>query len=128
RGRPLVTPSMLQGRTAGLIALSGCRRGEVAYRLLRGDRRGAEKAARVFKTLFGPDRFYLELQGDLLPAARRLRQLMSQLAERLELQLVATNNVHYHEPRRFWLHDLLTCVRNGLRIADVHPERRLNAQ
>src|SRR5690606_9593327 len=126
RGQPLVTRSMLEGRTGGLIALSGCRRGEVAWRLLRGDRCGAERAARALRGLFGPDRFYLELQADRLPGQRRLHRQMRDLAGHLGVGLAASNNVHYHERDRFWLHDLLTCVRCGLTIDQVHPERRLN--
>ncbi|MFO7245284.1 MAG: DNA polymerase III subunit alpha [Bacillota bacterium] len=128
RGQPLVTRSMLEGRTGGLIALSGCRRGEVAWRLLRGDRCGAERAARALRGLFGPDRFYLELQADRLPGQRRLHRQMRDLAGHLGVGLAASNNVHYHERDRFWLHDLLTCVRCGLTIDQVHPERRLNAE
>src|SRR5690606_13408465 len=53
---------------------------------------------------------------------------MEHLAEYIGVELVATNNVHYHDRERFWIHDLLTCVRLGLKIDDVHPERRLNAE
>lgn len=126
--QPLVTEDMLQGRTEGLIALSGCRRGEVPYRLLRGDYRGAEAVARRLCRLFGRHNFYLELQADYLPGTRLLRRAMEHLAEYIGVELVATNNVHYHDRERFWIHDLLTCVRLGLKIDDVHPERRLNAE
>lgn len=126
--QPVVTEEMLQGRTGGLIALSGCRRGEVPFRLLRGDRRGAEAAARRLCQLFGRNNFYLELQADMLPGTPLLHSAMQDLAEHLGVGLVATNNVHYHDRNRFWIHDLLTCVRLGLRIEDVHPERHLNAE
>lgn len=128
RGEPRITRQMLDGRTGGLIALSGCRQGEVAWRLLHGDPHGAEEAARTLRDIFGPDRFYLELQADRLPGQRLLHRQMRDLAGHLGLGLAASNDVHYHERERFWLHDLLTCVRCGLTIDQVHPERRLNAE
>src|SRR5690606_36945088 len=91
RGEPRITRQMLDGRTGGLIALSGCRQGEVAWRLLHGDPHGAEEAARTLRDIFGPDRFYLELQADRLPGQRLLHRQMRDLAGHLGLGLAASN-------------------------------------
>ncbi|HLS88010.1 MAG TPA: DNA polymerase III subunit alpha, partial [Sphingobacteriaceae bacterium] len=128
RGSPRVTPAMLRGRTGGLIALSGCRQGEVPWRLLRGDKEGARRAAAFYSRLFGPDRFYLEIQADNLPGARSLARHLRDLGEHLGIGLMAANNVHYSTRDRFPVHDLLTCVRLGIRLDEAHPQRRLNAE
>ena len=53
---------------------------------------------------------------------------LAELAEKLGMGLVATNNVHYACPEEFRVHDVLTCVRTLTRVYDVHPERPLNAE
>src|SRR3954468_24702325 len=66
KGAPKFNHDRLKRETQGLIALSGCRHGEIARRLLAGDREGAKDAARRLAAVF-PDAFYLELQHHLLP-------------------------------------------------------------
>src|SRR5690554_108891 len=56
---------------------------------------------------------------------------LSQLGDRLDIPLVATNDVHYHHPTRRELQDVLTCVREKCTIQNagfrLHPnaERHL---
>lgn len=109
-----------------MIALSGCRRGEIARRLLWGDRSGALRAAQRYASLFGRENFYIELQNNRLPGGRALNAALREIAQRAGLEWVATQNVHYATPDRFPVYDALTCVRTGTRLPDVHPERRLN--
>lgn len=56
---------------------------------------------------------------------------LSQLAKLLDMPMVATNDVHYHEPKRRELQDILTCVREKCTIQHAgfllhqHAERYL---
>src|SRR5690606_6528346 len=58
---------------------------------------------------------------------------LSQLGDRLDIPLVATNDVHYHHPKRRELQDVLTCVREKCTIQNagfrLHPnaERHLKS-
>ena len=61
----------LDGRTAGLIALSASRHGFAEEALLRGDTRAARERASTLRELFG-GRFHLELQHHLRPEDARL--------------------------------------------------------
>ncbi len=54
--------------------------------------------------MYGPDDF------------TRLRRI-AELSSRLEIPLLATNDVHYHDSTRRALQDLLTCVREGCTIS-----------
>ncbi len=112
----------------GLIALSGCRRGEVPSLLWAGRIEEAYRTAARYRDLFGPDSFFLEVQRDFLPGQARIEAGFLEITRRLGLGLVVTNNVHYLHKGDFWVHDLLTCARTLTTIADVHPERRLNAE
>ena len=105
-------PSELVGCTGGLIALSGCRQGEIAAALLRGDRPGALAAARRYQELFGRDHFWVELQRHYLPGEERLVPKLTALADYLRLGCVATNNVHYACRDGHRLQDVLVCIRH----------------
>ncbi|HHW10705.1 MAG TPA: DNA polymerase III subunit alpha [Firmicutes bacterium] len=128
RGQPLLLPAHLAEHAAGLIVLSGCRRGEIPSLLLRGNSEDALQAARDYVQIFGRENFYLELQALRLPRTRQLNAALEDLAAQIGCRTVATNNVHYATPDRFALHDLLTCIRTQISLDDVHPDRPLNGQ
>ncbi|KKM08957.1 DNA polymerase [Clostridiales bacterium PH28_bin88] len=128
RRQPRVSLEALPQCNRGLIALSGCRRGEVPALILQDRYREAEDAARKYMNIFGPGSFFLELQHLHLPGERTLNRRLAELAEHLNLEPVASNNVHYTRRHDFIIHDLLTCVRTLTRLKEVHPERRLNRE
>ena len=90
-----------------LIALSGCRRGEVGARLSAGDEGGAPAAAAAWARLFGRNDFYIELIDEQLPDSARYVQQLDLLARELRLPTVATNDVHYTTAADASLHDIL---------------------
>ncbi len=53
KGLPRFTHALLEEHAEGLVALSGCRDGEIARRLLAGDRAGARAAAERYARIFG---------------------------------------------------------------------------
>jgi error-prone DNA polymerase len=53
---------------------------------------------------------------------------LSQLAEKLDIPLVATNDVHYHEAARRELQDVLTCVREKCTIHNAGFKLHSNAE
>jgi error-prone DNA polymerase len=128
RGEPKVEWELLSGNTSDIIALSGCRRGEIPSLILRGRKEEAREVARKCLCLFGPDRFFIELQSCRLPHTHSLNQSLTQLAQDLGIECVATNNVHFAHKAQFPLHDILTCVRLGITLDDIHRERALNAE
>src|SRR6185437_11750207 len=85
---------------------------------------------------------YREAFGDLSIAATRRYQgddskylyQLAQLSSQLNISLVATNEVHYHEPARRQLQDIVTCIREKCTIYNagfrLHPnaERYLKPQ
>ncbi len=128
RLKPAASPAALRAHRDGLLALSGCRRGEVPSLILRGRFREAEEAARRCRDIFGRGSFFLELQNLALPGTRALNAHLAELGTHLGIPLAATNNVHHLRREDFAIHDVLTCARTLTRLDDVHPERPLNAQ
>jgi error-prone DNA polymerase len=100
----------LDGRTGGLIALSGGRNGLVEKALLRRDTDGAVAVGARLRDLF-PGRFYLELQHHVRPEDAALIRAMVRLSMKLDVPYVATNGVAYATREDARLCDVLTCVK-----------------
>jgi error-prone DNA polymerase len=128
RDEPSLVPAALQGRTAGLIALSGCSQGEVPKRVMQYDTSGARAAAEHYIDLFGRDNFYVELQNNLVYGDTRRNRGLVELARQLSLNIVATNNVHYHERDRHRLQDVLVAVRHKTTLDASERLRRKNSE
>lgn len=127
RGNPCVDPQWMI-ELEDVVVLSGCRQGQISALILKGCYQPALECARHYRDILGKDNFYIEIQDTLLPGNQRLNQKLVQLADSLDLEPVATNNVHYADRQDFAVHDLLTCVKHLLRVDDVHPARPLNAE
>ena len=128
RRKPALDLEVLRDRAAGVIALSGCRRGEIPLRILRGDYAGALEVARKYVDIFGKRGFFIELPEHLLPGSMMLNERLTEIAGRLGVNTVATANAHYSTRDGFPVHDLLTCIRTLTTVDGVHPERKLNAE
>jgi DNA polymerase III alpha subunit len=127
KGVPRFTHALLAKETAGLVALTGCRHGELSRRLLAGDREGALAAARRLRELYG-DALHVELQHHLLPDDDWLVAELARLADELSLPTVVTNDAHYARPEDRELQDVLVCIRHGRPLEESGHLRRPNGQ
>ncbi|MEX2236475.1 MAG: DNA polymerase III subunit alpha [Dehalococcoidia bacterium] len=128
RGNPVTKLDDLQRHSTGLIALSGCKKGEVPKLLAEGDYKGASQAAQRFKDWFGPNNFWIELQHNLVFGdAKRVTDLAA-LADELGLGYVATNNAHYHVRERHQLQDVMVAIKNRSTLDASHRLRRENSE
>jgi error-prone DNA polymerase len=128
KGEAALLPKALEGHTGGLIALSGCRRGAIPAALLDGEWDEAQRVAYHYRDLFGPERFWIELQHHLLPEDDRLVAQLVALAQAVSVGYVATNNVHYAERAASRLQDVLVCVRHHTTIERSAHIRRPNSE
>ncbi|MGG3871787.1 DNA polymerase III subunit alpha [Brevibacillus laterosporus] len=120
---PRINRERLKRYANGLIALSGCTEGEINQLLLEGDIEAARQAASWYADVFGPQRFYLELQDHGTEKERRLNQRILRLHEATHIPLVVTNNVHYVEKQEAELHDVLLAIGQGATITDTNRSR-----
>jgi error-prone DNA polymerase len=114
----------LDGRTAGLIALSGGVNGRVERALSHGGLPEAAHEANRLQALFG-DRFHLELQQHLTSEETRRNESLVELARDLQLPLVATNGVVYACKEDAPLVDVLGCVKGGTTLERARAEHQL---
>jgi error-prone DNA polymerase len=112
------------GRTGGLIALSGGAHGAVERALGQNDAMAAKVRADEFRSLFG-ERFFLELQQHLtIEESARNEQLLA-IGRELRLPHVATNAVAYADKSDALLADVLCCVKHTVSLEQARVEHRL---
>ena len=110
KGTALLPPGVLEQHTEGLIALSGCRKGEITAALRSGKPEAALAAAHRYVDWFGRDNFYIELQRHFLPNDDLRTTQLATLAGQVGVGVVATNNVHYVCREQHQLQDVLVCI------------------
>src|SRR6266436_3381526 len=93
--KPRISKKFLAEHAKGLIALSGCLKGEVAEFLTEEKYDAARAAAGTFADIFGKQNFFLEIQDQGLEMEHRIRANLFRLQEDLGLPLVATNDSNY---------------------------------
>jgi DNA polymerase III alpha subunit len=128
KGKPLISLAELEKHNSGLIALSGCKKGEVPSSIDRGDFAAARAVARRFRDWFGRERFYIELQQNLVFGDAGRIEALVRLAAELELDYVATNNAHYHLRSRHQLQDVMVAIKNRTTLDASHQLRRENSE
>jgi len=126
RGEPRLPFPSLLARSEGLICLTGCRRSPLLA-ALDDAVNTAEGVARRLGSAFGPGSLFVELQDNLVRHDARRLQALGRLADRLDLPVVATGNVHYHRPERHRLQDTLVAIRTRSTLDASHVFRRPNA-
>ena len=104
-------------RDGGLTALTGCHQGAVPQAAAHGDGDGALAAASRLREIF-PDRLYVELWHHRMPDDDPRNELLADVARQLRLPIVATNNVHYADPRDADLSEVLAAI-GGRRTLDL---------
>ena len=134
KGVPRFSQALLAEHTEGLVALSGCRDGELARRLRAGDRTGARAVAERYAALFGrgdgtsTSGFFIELSHHLLPDDDWLVSEAAALAEAAGLPVVVANDVHYARPEDRELADVLTAIRHGRSLETLRDLRRADGE
>ncbi len=120
--RPRIDKEILAEHSEGLICTSACLKGEVAASLAKGDEKGARAAAESYLKIFGPERYFLEIQHHE-PDELNVRSGLIDLAEKMGLGLVATNDVHFLEEEDHEAHNCLCAISTGKRADD--PDRMI---
>ncbi len=116
--RPRIDFDLLSRYRQGIIALSGCLKGQIAYMLTRGDEDRAYATAGLFKDLFGAENYFLEIQGNGLEDQRIANREIIGLSKKMGIPLVATNDCHYLEREDAVPHDILLCLQTGKTLED----------
>lgn len=116
--KPRVDYEVLEQYHKGIIALSACLAGEVQKYLARGFYEEGKKAALKYQDIFGKGNYFLELQDHGIPEQKMVNNSLLRMSRELDIELVATNDVHYINAEDAVAHDILLCIQTGKKVSD----------
>lgn len=120
KGKPRYNLDELAGRAGNhWMILTGCRKGSVRHALLNGSDQAAEQETRRLMDLFGADNVAVELYDHGNPLDSAHNDALWDIASRLKLPVVATNNVHYAVPAQHRLATAVAAVRARRSLDDM---------
>ena len=116
--KPRIDKEILKAFGKGLICTSACLGGEVSQGFLKKDGKVAKEAAETYLEIFGPDRFYIEVQKQGTGDQDAVNPELVGLANRLGVGVVGTNDVHFLNQEDHFAHDCLCCISMGRLVAE----------
>jgi DNA polymerase-3 subunit alpha len=120
--RPRIDKEILAECHEGLICATACLKGEVTAAAAGGDLKAARQAAESYLKIFGPERFFLEIQRHQSDGPDPTAALID-LANELGVGLVATNDVHFLSEDDHEAHNCLCAISTGKHADD--PDRMI---
>ena len=126
-GIPVIDREWLRGQSAGLIALSAAREGDVGRALLAGESALAARKLDFWQEQFG-ERYYLELQRTGRPGDEEHVQAAVELASARGVPVVASNDVRFLRAQDYAAHEVRVCIQEGRTLDDKHRPRSHSEQ
>ena len=111
--KPRIDLDLHHAHSEGLIALSACLGGEIPRQLIAHNYEAAKRHALEMQALFGPDRYYLELQDHGIAAQKEVNEGILRLHRETGIPLVVTNDAHYLTRADAETQDVLMCIQMG---------------
>ncbi len=120
--KPRMDRELLAKYNEGIVVSSACMAGEIAHHLLTDQYDQARAAASWYADVFR-DRYYLEVQAHDTENQATLNRRVFQLAEELNLPVLATNDAHFLTRDDHDAHDVLLCIGLGKDFSDNNRMR-----
>src|SRR5688572_20860677 len=123
--KPRIDKEILRQYSKGLIGTSACLGGEVASSFLKRDMKHARAAAETYLDIFPQDHFFIEVQKHI-KEQDQVNPELADLAKKLGVGLVGTNDVHFLRQEDHFAHDVLCCISMGRLVSEenrlVYPK------
>lgn len=120
--KPRINFEVLQKHAEGLVCLSACLGGELQQLILRDKKDEAIETAKKYKDLFGKD-YYIELQDHGIDRQKIVNPVLIEIAKKLNIEMVITNDSHYTKKDDADFHDVLICLQTNRLKNDEHRMR-----
>ncbi len=108
--KPRIDHDILEKYSEGLICLSACLAGEIPQSLLQRDYEKAKRIALWYRSVFGNENYFLELQDHGLPEQKAVNEGIKRISRETGIPLAATNDVHYIEKSDSKIQQVLICI------------------
>ncbi|MGC9048903.1 MAG: DNA polymerase III subunit alpha [Patescibacteria group bacterium] len=125
--KPRIDKEVLNQYSAGLIALTACLQGEIPRLIINNQTNKLEETIKEYQKIFGPENFYLEVQhhpGE--PQQSIVNKKIFEISKRLNIPVVATNDVHYVKKEDAEIQDILLCLQTKKKKSDSDRLYMLN--
>lgn len=119
--KPRIDYKVLQEHSKGVICLSACVAGHIPQLILQRQFQEAEALAQKMKDMFEEGDFYFEIQNHGLAEQKLVNQHLAEMSKKMNIKMVATNDVHYLNKEDAEMQDVLMCVQMGKFMDD--PDR-----
>ena len=116
--KPRIDWQLLHEHSEGLICLSGCLAGAIPQLIVKDDYPAARAKALELGELFGPGRFYLEIQDHGLREEKKAAQGLIRLHRETGIPLALTNDAHYIAKSDAYYQDVLMCIQMGRTVEE----------
>ena len=117
--KPRIDYDVLAKHSKGLICLSACLAGHIPNLLLNRRFDEAYELGLKLKSMFDEGDFYIELQNHNLPEQLEILEPLNNLAKKLGVKTVATNDAHYINKEDAEMQDVLMCIQMGKFLDDT---------
>lgn len=113
--RPRIDRDFMAAHSEGIIATSGCLAAEIPRMVESGDDSKARELIGWYQDVFGEENFFLELQNHDIDLLDTLNNWVYDYRQsgHTNVQLLATNDVHYVRQSDWEAHDTLLCIQTG---------------
>src|SRR6476660_1215882 len=115
--KPRIDKEILREHSKGIIATSACLGGEIPAAFMKRNMAAAKEVAETYLQIFGPDRFFIEVQNHI-KEQNEVNPELAELSKKLGIGLVATNDVHFLNKEDHFAHDVLCCISMGRLVSD----------
>src|SRR5688572_9051929 len=118
---PRIDRDFLAAHSEGIICTSGCMSAEIPRALLNDNPEEAVRRMNWYYDVFGPDRFFVELQQHNIKEITDLNRKLVEMGARYSAQYIATNDVHYINQDDARLQDILLAIQTQSLLSE--PDR-----
>lgn len=125
--QPVIDKSWLVELAEGLIILSGGKSGEIGKALLKGNQPLVNQCVSFYQQYFA-DRFYLELTRTGRADEESYLHFALELAEQVDLPVVATNEVIFLREDLFDAHEIRVAIHDGYTLEDPRRPKNYSPQ
>jgi DNA polymerase III subunit alpha len=115
---PRIDHDFLAAHSEGIICTSGCMSAEIPRALLDDNPEEAVRRMNWYYDVFGPDRFFVELQQHNIKEITDLNRRLVEMGARYSAKYIATNDVHYIDQDDSRLQDILLAIQTQSRLSE----------
>jgi DNA polymerase-3 subunit alpha len=118
--KPRIDYAILRKHSEGLIVTSACLGGHIPQLLMNDQDDEAHRRAEWFLDIFGPERFYFEVQPDEQEDQKKLNKKIFELSSTLGVPVVATGDCHYVHAEDRYAHEVMLAVQTRSTMSDAN--------